>query len=300
MASMKEQLEEFLDKMGDPLAEDTQNMTGLVYGESGGGKTVFALRLAKAIAKANKTDERGGKVLMLDAVNAWRSLKNHPELHDGTIIRRKYEGKSQIDLLNTALELDRPEFRQFSVVVLDEASSMTDHDGDVVLEARSAADRSKDPDVLTQPDMGATTERMRRSITKLLKQNISVIFIAHQRQDEDKNVGYKVTRPRFMPKFSGTLREGLDFVIYMTATPEVNGSEIKYVRKLQCNPTKTTVAKTRIGGLGLYATPDEFIATAIPWMKGEGTDNTVDVVINDKVDNTSENLDDDFGGIQVD
>ena len=287
MATVAQQLDELLGLMTDPLAEDSQNVTGIIYGDNGGGKTITAIRLAKAILDANRKSP-DDFVLFIDAVNAWRSLKNHPELQ-GNVERVPYQGKVQLDTLNMALEAasagsTNPQiekFKRIRVVILDEASSMTDQDGDVVLAAGAANDSSKDPDILTQPDMGKTTERMRRTITKLLKQDISVIMVCHQRQDEDKNVGYKVIRPRFMPKFSGTVREGLDFVAHMTAAPEQRDGTVTYVRKLQCNPTKTVVAKTRVGGLGLYATPEVFVPTVVEWMKGNGKDNDTNVVIND-------------------
>ena len=306
MATANEQLEALLNSMGDPLADKSQNVTGIIYGDNGGGKTITAIKLAKAILEANRRTPED-YVLFIDAVNAWRSLKNHPELHGG-IIRAPYEGKSQLDILNVALDAvaaggKNPlleKFKRIRVVILDEASSMTDQDGDVVLAAGAAKDDDKDPDILTQPDMGKTTERMRRTITKLLKQDISVIMVCHQRQDEDKAVGYKVTRPRFMPKFSGTVREGLDFVAHMSAAPEHKEGSIGYARKLQCNPTKTVVAKTRVGGLGLYVTPDVFVPTVVKWMKGEGASNETFEVVNDvPADSTVVKSDNDFSDFVI-
>lgn len=278
MATAKEQLDAVLAKMVDPF-EDTaanDNVTGIIYGDNGGGKTIEAIKLAKAI-----TAQYGGRILMVDAVNAWRSLKNHPELQGG-IVRVPYEGKSQLEIITQAIEFKQPGFDDIKVVILDELSSMTDKDGDVLLAARAAADAQKDPDVLTQPDMGATTERMRRVMIAMLKLPISVIMVAHQRQDEDKNVGYKVTRPRFMPKFSGTIREGLDFVVHMTADESHReGNKIYYSRKVQTAPTRTVVAKSRVGGLDLYESGDRFVEGVIKWMKGEAGDSQVTVVVDD-------------------
>lgn len=279
MATAAQMLEELLNSMTDPLADESQNVTGIIYGDNGTGKTIVAIELAAAIVEA-----KGGKILFVDAVNAWRSFKNHPDLIarvDGKFKRVPYQGKAQLDLITQAIEAKVPQFADYKVIILDEASSMTDHDGDIVLAAGAAADSQKDPDILTQPDMGKTTERMRRTITKLLKQDVSVIMVAHQRQDEDKNVGYKVTRPRFMPKFSGTVREGLDFVAHMTAEPTQAGGNISYARKLQCNPSRTVVAKTRVGGLGLYATPEQFVPTVVEWMQGKGKSNETNQVVND-------------------
>jgi len=293
MATKKEMFEELIASMGNPVEDTIQNVSGIFYGESGGGKTITAIRLAKAICQ-----EYGGETLMLDAVNAWRSVKNHPDLHEG-LTRIPYSGKVQLDTIIELIEFQQPPFDKFKVVILDEMSSMTDKDGDIVLEAEAKKIDGKDPDVLTQPDMGKTTERMRRTVTALLKQDISVIFVAHQRQDEDKAVGYKVTRPRFMPKFSGTIREGLDFVVHCTAVESNRGdNEIHYVRKLQTSPTKTVVAKSRIGGLGLYESPESFIQGTITWMKGKVGDSTVSTIVDDRQLDTSE-VADDFPGISV-
>jgi hypothetical protein len=305
MATASEQLEELLSMMEDPMEkEDTSgNVTGIIYGDSGGGKTIEALKLAQAIC-----DAYGGEILMIDAVNAWRSMKNHPELHrpkgtTGHVTRVPYAGKPQLDTLNLALRFKQPSVAKFKVVILDEMSSMTDKDGDVVLAARAAADDKKDPDVLTQPDMGATTERMRRTVTELLKQDISIIFVSHQRQDEDKQKGYAVTRPRFMPKFSGTIREGLDFVVHMSADESHrDGDSIVYRRSIQAQPTRLVVAKTRVGGLALHNDPDKFIQGVIKWMKGEVGDSTVDVVVDDSDPNagSTDELSSDFSSFVVD
>lgn len=289
MATAAELLEGLLDSMGDPLAEDNRNVTGIIYGDSGGGKTITALKLGLKVLEVR--GEPDSKILMVDAVNAWRSLKNHPDLVElakaGRITRMKYQGKSQLDTLILALDAKHPKFKDYKVIILDEASSMTDQDGDVVLKAGASADSNKDPDILTQPDMGKTTERMRRTITSLLKVNdISVIFVAHQRQDEDKNVGYKVTRPRFMPKFSGTIREGLDFVVHMSAAEGARvENKITYARQLQTSPTRTVVAKSRVGGLALYETPERFVAGVAKWLSGEVGDSIVDTVVDDTLPN---------------
>ena len=156
MPTAAEQLTALVSAMQEhPADNPIQNVTGILYGDSGGGKTKEAAELAQAIRKLN-----GGKILYIDAVNAWRTLKNHRELLDDLVLL-KYTGKSMLDTLNLGLEYSRPEVSDFKVIVLDEMSAMADMDGDLVLEQRAAADPNKDPDVLTQPDMGATTERMR-------------------------------------------------------------------------------------------------------------------------------------------
>lgn len=294
MVTKAEQLEAVLQAMKAPV-EDIQNVTGLIYGDSGGGKTVTAVKLGQAIR-----NQKGGRILFLDAVNAWRSLKNHPDLHEG-LVRLRYEGKSQLDLIIEAIKWKAKGFEDFTVIILDEMSSMTDHDGDVVLAARSANDETKDPDVLTQPDMGATTERMRRTVNALLKLPISIVFVSHMRNDEDKGKGYNVTRPRFMPKFSGTIRENLDFVGFMSARGVNSGGEVVYQRTIQLHPSTTTVAKTRIGGMRQIESPESFIQKTMIWLNDGGKETIEqDKLIDDRSVNVQEIADDDFAGVTVD
>lgn len=286
MPTANELLNELLESMKNPLDEEVQNVTQLIYGDSGGGKTVLALQMAQAIRNLY-----GGEILFIDAVNAWRSLKNHHDLQQG-VKRVPYKGKTQLELISQALEFRPAGFENITVVILDELSSMTDKDGDVVLKGRALKDTSKDPDVLTQPDMGATIERMRRVIIDLLKiPTISIICVAHERNDEDKGLGFKVTRPRFYPKFSGTLREHLDVVAHMSAKPTNVGGELTYKRQLQVHPTTTTVAKSRVGGMPVYVSPEVFVAQTIKWLKGEEGDSTETTVLDSSTPNVSEDSD---------
>lgn len=309
MATAQERLQALLESMKSPVDENApQNVTGIIYGDNGTGKTVLAVQLAQAIVdlQGRIGDPSKPEILFVDAVNAWRSLKNHPGMLDD-LKRIPYAGKEQLETLIDAIQWRPPGFENVKVVILDEMSSMTDKDGDVVLAARvadTAKFPGKDPDVLTQPDMGATTERMRRVVVRLLQQEISVIFVAHVRNDEDKEKGFQITRPRFMPKFSGTIREGLDFVAHMSAQ-EVGTSDgnIVYQRRLQMHPSRAVVAKSRIGGLNTFVSPDEFVSGTIKWLKGDVGDSNVTSIVDDRnpdVVSTGEDTNDnDFVGVTV-
>ena len=309
MATAQEKLTALLDSMKSPIDEDApQNVTGILYGDNGTGKTVLAVKLAQAIVdlQGRVGDPSKPEILFVDAVNAWRSLKNHPGMLND-LKRIPYAGKEQLETLTDAIQWRPAGFENVKVVILDEMSSMTDKDGDTVLMARVADNKrfpDKDPDVLTQPDMGATTERMRRVVIRLLQQEISVIFVAHVRTDEDKEKGYQITRPRFMPKFSGTIREGLDFVALMTAQEVgTDGGNIVYQRRLQVHPSRTVIAKSRVGGLNTIVAPDEFVSGVVKWLMGDVGDSNVTSVVDDRnpdAVSVSETVDDnDFVGVTV-
>lgn len=309
MPTAQEKLTALLDSMKSPVDEDApQNVTGIIYGDNGGGKTVVTVQLAQAIVdlQGRVGDPDNPEIIFVDAVNAWRSLKNHKGMLND-LKRIPYAGKEQLETLTDAIQWRPDGFKNVKVIILDEMSSMTDRDGDTVLAARvkdTVRFPGKDPDVLTQPDMGATTERMRRVVIRLLQQEISVLFVSHVRMDEDKNKGYPITRPRFMPKFSGTIREGLDFVVFMSADEVGNDDgKIVYQRKLQVHPSRAVVAKSRVGGLNTIVSPDQFVNGVIKWLKGEESDSNVTDTVDDRnpdVTTSESDFGEEFAGVPVD
>ena len=61
MATAAELLEGLLESMGNPVEDDNQNVTGIIYGDSGTGKTITALRLGLAVLEVrNERNSYGG------------------------------------------------------------------------------------------------------------------------------------------------------------------------------------------------------------------------------------------------
>ena len=257
-------IEALLDSMQD-LENATANAKIMLYGESGVGKTVASMEIAQAITPPDK------RIVYIDAVEGWVSLLNHKGLTNRTT-RMKYLGRSQIDEVVKALRNGDERFAKFGTIVLDEFSTMSKNDLDIVLAARAAKDRGKDPDVPTQPDFFANTERMRRTSLNLLGLGINIILVSHLREDKDQRTGTTFIRPAFMPKFSETLRENVHVVAYMTADQQIRDEEEIYVRALQVHPTKAIVAKSRVGGLNPSVTVPEFIEGLTEWMNGDRED----------------------------
>ena len=227
----KSKYQAFLDTLV-PLERETPYAKVLVYGDSGVGKTVLAATLGK-------------RILLVDAVDGWVSLRNHPDLLS-SITRVKYEGLSQLD---TLVDMFMDGQLEFDTIVLDEASAIATFDLDTVLKARSAKDISKDPNVPTQPDFFANTERCRRTFTRLFKLPVNVVMVAHVRDDKDERTGIVTRRPQFTPKLRTTIEQSCHLVGYLVANETKDGDETKYVRRLQTMPSKGITAKSRIGGL---------------------------------------------------
>ena len=259
--SAGELMQALLDSMQD-LTDATANVKTMIYGESGVGKTVLAMEMAQRLTPGDK------RILFLDTYEGWVSLLNHPELKKRSA-RMKYQGLSQIDLLVQAIQADTP-FADIGTVVVDEISSIAKKDLDNVLNTRAAKDPSKDRDVATQPDMGANTERMRRTFGDLLAMDINVILVSHIREDADARTGVKTIRPGMMPKMSVTIREQLHDVVHMTAD-EIRDEEgnVGYTRSLQVLPTRGVVAKTRVGGLDIHTSTADYIRAVGEWMRGD-------------------------------
>lgn len=268
MATLDELLAE-LNAAIKPLDDTDSHLKIMIYGPSGVGKTVEGLQLAQAITPTGKS------ILMVDAVEGWISAKNHPGLTKN-VRRMIYQGISQLQTLCSAIAADVEGFGEIGTLILDELTTMSKKDLDVVLAARSKKDPSKDRDVPTQPDFYSNTERMRRfvvgdeskDIVGLLGLPINVIIIGHMRTDKN-NLSVEVMAPAFMPKFSDTIKENLHIVAHMAANLVNDGEEELYVRTLQCFPTRNIVAKSRVAGLDKVLDTKSFNGILEKWTGGE-------------------------------
>ena len=282
--SVNQQMLEALIAKRQDLSTTHPYFKGMIYGESGFGKTVAAMKLAQAITPPGKTIE------FIDFLEGWVSLLNHPELMKRAN-RQAYEGLSQLEFLADCIIEGVEPFDKVGTVVVDEISAMGKADLDIVLKTRAKKDPSKDPNVPTQPDFYANTERMRRTVNKILTANINVIFVAHIREDK-LNSGLVVTRPALMPAFSETFRQMMHLVGNLTAEEFVaeDGTQ-EYKRAIQVHPTKRVSAKTRIGGLPVNMEIDDLIAAIVEWMQGNRKSEVMDTKTDENlvvVDDTSE------------
>jgi len=281
---------EALKAQREDLTTKHATLKALIYGESGFGKTVKVMEIAQAITPPEKTIE------FIDFLEGWVSLKNHKGLTDRAN-RQRYAGLSQIEFLGEAIQEGIEPFNKIGTVILDELSAMSKSDLDIVLKTRAAQDSSKDPNVPTQPDFYANTERVRRAVTKLLQADINVLVVAHIREDKLSN-GIVVQRPAFMPAFSETFRQMMHLVANLSAVEfTADDGTQQYRRSFQVHPTRSVSAKTRIGGLPVVVTSEQLIPAIIEWMKGERKseavlDNGENPVTHPDVDGLSEDSSD--------
>lgn len=260
-------LEGLIDSMQD-LETRSPYFKGMIYGESGVGKTILALKVAQAITPKNQT------IVFVDTVEGWVSALNHK--NEGLLdrcIRMPYKGLSQIAALVQAKEEGIEPFVNAGCIILDEASTIARIDLDVALKARAKSSQDKDVDAPTWPDMNINTHRMRMSMLDLLTKDLHVILVSHLREDENKRTGKLYTRPDFMPKLSKSIREMVHLVGHMTsALTATEEGDAEYVRSIQVYPTDHIVAKTRVGGMGIDANEQELCIAISEWVQGNGED----------------------------
>jgi SpoVK/Ycf46/Vps4 family AAA+-type ATPase len=260
----------FLEKLNAKLVDLTEKRTafkGMLYGESGTGKTVLGMRLAQSITPVGK------HILLVDSGQGWVSLKNHPGLLT-RVHKFNISGMSEFDALCGAISREVNEFfANVGCIIIDEYSSFADYDVLAVTRARAARDRGseKDADEPKLPDMGVSSNRMRRFTGPLVSlPNTHVIFIAHQRTDKN-NMAVDVISPKFMPAFNAFIRGELHLVGRLTADEYINDEgKVAYSRKIQVNPTNRIVAKTRVGGLNTVDVDEAVLINSIKeWLEGK-------------------------------
>jgi hypothetical protein len=258
---------ESLLELRQPLSELHPYFKGCVYGDSGFGKTVWAMQLAQQITPADKTIE------YIDHMEGWVSLANHKGLRNRAH-RQRYTGYSQLEFLALVISKGVEPFDRIGTVILDEFSSMTYNDLDILVKVQKK-------DTPEWPEYYSGQERARRCLESLLKLNINVVCTAHIREDKLSS-GAIVTRPKFVPGFNDVFRQQMHVVAFLSADEFVDAEGMAdYRRTFQVHPTKKVNAKTRVGGLPPTVNGEELIAAIKEWMVGERESNVDDSKVED-------------------
>jgi hypothetical protein len=244
----------------DDMSSMVADVKTIVYGDTGMGKTVFGMQMLQRYTPKDK------EILYMDTARGWVSFNNHPELKQ-RVKRMEFQGLSQIDALVAAIKKNDPRFANIGGIMIDEASSVQEMDLEKTRIGRGES--TGEFAAPTQPDMGVTTYRFRRTFDPLFRLPQHIVITSHVREDEIKignhATGKRQIRPAFMPKVSQMLRGLVHDVLYLTANVDSNGN---YSRSLQVMPTPKINCKTRVGGLPPAVTPAQFIKAYDEWIVG--------------------------------
>lgn len=214
---------------------------GLLYGDSGVGKTVLAMQMAQKLISG------AGKILFIDSAEGYATLQVNDRWRPLTTNcdRMQYKGVAQLSALAEAIKEKHPSFTDYKVIILDQSSSMSDQDLVTVSRARTIADPLRDePNENTWPDRNISYNRFREAINNL-SVGIHTIHLAHTGSQKDKATNIEFTKPSYGPSLYESICDPMHLVGYVTANI-VDGT---YLRQVQVSPTRTVVAKTRIDGL---------------------------------------------------
>jgi hypothetical protein len=238
---------------------------GLFFGTFGSGKTILAMRLAKAICKP------GGKIVYVDFSQNFVVFKINvrwaPLLED--VIRIKYQNYAQMSALVTAIREGKAPFNNVDVLILDESSAMAYQDLITITKARAAKDASKDPDEPKQPDMNAATVRFVNMVNDVNTLDVHVIHLSHIRGDEN-NMKVKEYSPNFMPAQSNVLQQPMHIVGFCGSTliPGKDGDEM-FVRYVQVHPVQGIMAKTKFDNMTPKVSHEDLMSVIEKFAKGE-------------------------------
>jgi len=223
----------------------------ILYGHPGVGKTKLGATI-------------GNNILMVAAdPDGWQTLINHPELGLGTRIKvMEYQGLKQLEYLADAVvDGDKP-FQEFDTINLDTLSHMSGMDLDLVTRVnikkkgyRPGPEDMENMRFDYEKDMfgvyNQNALRVKAAIHKLFSANINIVATAHTYQRKVRATSTERTEPLFPPAVLAAINADVSLMAYMDANEAGLDSDgtVVYHRQIQYHPTRTILAKSRIGGL---------------------------------------------------
>lgn len=270
MAVSPAQLQAMISSMSDP-GNNSNSFQGVLYGPSGAGKTVEAVKIMKRILKP------GQGVLHVDVGEGSVSIKNHPELRD--IVKTiPFTSIEELSTWYDAIASGQMPF--LGGIIFDEGSSMAEIDVDRMHAARENGERGdrKGTGSLTPewPDYNATLARFRAIIADFISiPEFHLIFVAHESETKSKTTGQVTSvHMNLSPKIRENVKRSMHLVARLTTKTQAstsNAGQVEFIREAQVQPIGLYDAKTRINSYGQVKFGTEFLADWIgDWLESGG------------------------------
>ncbi len=258
---MTSALEELQSRMTQGT-EVSGDFRGIIYGESGVGKTVFGMQLAQVITPG------GTGIVFADARHGWDVMANHPDLTDRAM-RLEVQTLDDLVVMAQALKARQGLFEYVGTIVIDEISVLSSDN--LARLQRERLNVSADKAIQTPPewpDYNANQNAVTRAVEALQSvPDLHVIQIAHIKYDKDDR-GVERSGPDFPKGLSANLRRDVHLVAKFESKidRQSDDSAPEFIREVQVHPSARVVAKTRVGGLPVKAHPDTIISAVAAWL----------------------------------
>lgn len=212
--------------------EGLPSFNGLIYGDSGIGKTVLA-GSASAVPEMSP-------VIFLDIEGGTLSLRQrYPDVD-----RVRIQSIKELSATYNALKAGEGGYKTVVVDSISETQQTGMHGPGGIMQNAIAKDGDRDPDLPGIGEYGKSTQMMRKFIRAFRDLPMNTIFTALARVERVK--GREFIKPALTAKLSDEIAGFLDIVAYLYKKEDENGNVNRYLCSVS---TDTIVAKDRTDAL---------------------------------------------------
>jgi hypothetical protein len=243
--------------------EIDKHFIGMIYGPPGGGKTTTAVWLAQSLANWEED------ILYLDSADGWVSLEATPALMEH-VTRLPLEDAGDLRAVAAALTKRSPGFETFSVIVVDELSSVAQDTLETYVREELGLRSDEVIPEIEGKHYGPMGQMVSSDVRKLRRvPDLHVIFVAHSREKKD-NRGVETKYPQFSPLLGTEIQKIMHVTSYISAEVILKKGKPTYTRKIQSLPSGLITAKSRIPNMPYMITdPEEWVNRITDWTQGE-------------------------------
>lgn len=233
----------------------------VLYGPFGTGKTILAAGLAQKLMK-----RFGGRTLYLDSSDGYVSLDIWGGALKKNLTRYELSDSKDLATITQALKSRAKKFDDYTVLIVDELSSIAEDVLENVVRDRSGVLKGNDLPEIEGKDYGPMTAIIGALMRDLKRvPNLHVIVIAHDREQTLKN-NTVTHRPAFSPLLNTAVQKVAHITGYLSNSIVNRAGVTSYVREIQSQPSALVAAKSRITDMPLKVDSVEWVNRVADWV----------------------------------